>query len=123
MSSKKILIVEDEQPLNEALRDKLSDAGFDVSVATDGEAGLKHAQDNNPDLILLDILMPEMGGLEMLTHLRHDDNLKEVPVIILTNMENKESIADAILEGVSDYFIKADMRLDDLVSKIKAKLN
>ncbi|MAZ40506.1 response regulator [bacterium] len=120
--SKKILIVEDEKPLNEALRAKLEDSGFDVAVETDGESGLKHAKNDPPDLILLDILMPEMGGLEMLTHLKHEDSLKNIPIIVLTNMENKESIADAVLEGVSDYFIKADIRLDDLIGKIKDKL-
>lgn len=119
---KKILIVEDENLLLNDLKAKFASEGFDVITATDGQEGLALALQNHPDLILLDIVMPIMDGMSMLYQLRKDDWGKNVEVILLTNLNEGEKIAQSYNEGVHDYLVKADWSLEDVVGKVKAKL-
>lgn len=121
--NKKILIVEDELPLSTVLSEKLTLSGFFVTQAKNGVEGLDMALKNHPDLILLDIIMPKMDGMEMLSKLRADEWGKDVPVIILTNLSEAGKVADAVVHGVHDYVVKADWTLDDVIKKINLKLN
>jgi len=116
--SKKILIVEDEESLRNILRDKLSKNGFIVLEARNGEEGLTVALKEHPDLILLDVIMPEMDGITMLKKLREDDWGDEVTVIMLTNLIDTEKISGSIKHGPAEYFLKADLKIEDLVVKI-----
>ena len=119
---KKVLIIEDELSLSNALSLKLKQEGLEVLVAENGARGLGVALKNHPDLILLDILMPIMDGITMLSKLRADEWGKSVPVIILTNLSDKEKIAESIELGANDYFIKADSTVGSIIDKVKEKL-
>ena len=121
--SKKILVVEDVNFLQKAIKEVLGDAGFEVILAADGEEGLDKALKKHPDLILLDILMPKMDGMQMLKHLRQDSWGKKVPVVILTNLNSKDKLLEAAKEDVSDYYIKSDWEIEDLVDIVNNKLD
>lgn len=119
----KILIVEDEQTLLNALAEKCSAEGFDVIKAIDGEDGLKQAQTEQPHMILLDIILPKMDGLVMLEKLKSSEVTSKIPVLLLTNLSDQESISRVVELGANGYLIKADISLDDVVSKVKSLLN
>ncbi len=119
----KILIVEDEPFLMKILVDKLSLEKFPTLSGANGEEGLKLALENHPGVILLDILMPRMNGIEMLTELRKDAWGKGVPVIMLTNLNDPDHIAQAKALGAKDFIVKADWKLSELVVKIKKYLD
>ena len=125
MAEKKysVLVVEDESAVSEALEDKFGREGFDVLVAKDGAIGLKVALKEAPDLILLDIIMPIMDGITMLEKLHKNKKGKKIPVIMLTNLSDSARVEEARKEGVNDYLIKSDWKLDDVVKKVKEKLS
>lgn len=114
-----ILIVEDEHALQDALVKKLGHEGYTVVAAKNGEEGLTLALEQHPHLIFLDILMPHMDGLEMLRRLRQDPWGKDAHVIMLTNLENTDSVSAAAQGGSFEYLIKSDWSLEDLVEKVK----
>lgn len=122
-TKKTILIVEDETALLQLLTDQLSEAGFQVLQAPNGKVGLEMALENKPDLILLDLVMPVMDGMEMCSELRKDKWGKDANVIILTNLSDAEKASDAVKMDAYDYLVKADWKLEDVVQKIKDKLN
>lgn len=122
-NKKKILIVEDETSLRNALRDKLMLEGFIVLEAKNGEEGLDVALRDHPDLILLDIIMPKMDGLTMLKKLREDVWGKNTKVILLTNLNDNEKVSEALLQGSYDYLVKSDWKIEDVVTKVRARLS
>lgn len=116
---KKILIVEDEQAYLKLLRDQLTAHGYAVVEAVDGKEGLAKAKSENPDLILLDIRMPVMDGMRMLSLLRRDGASEKTKVILLTNVEPDESIIDEVVRDMpSYYYIKSDTPINDLLAKV-----
>jgi len=119
---KKILIVEDDNSLRKALVEKLEREKFAVCEAENGEGGLEVAFREHPDLILLDIVMPRMDGLTMLSRLRKDARGKRVKVIMLTNLSDGESVMKSLNEAAFDYLVKADWKLEDIVKKIRERL-
>lgn len=119
---KVILIIEDEEPLRMVLRDVLTVEGYGILEAKNGIDGLEAALREHPDLILLDILMPKMDGLEMLKKLREDEWGKNVPVIVLTNLSDNEDIAKAVEEDVFEYFVKTDIKINEVISRIREKI-
>lgn len=121
-TQKTVLIVEDEAPLRGALSIKCKKVGLKVLEAGNGEEGLDVAFREHPDLVLLDIMMPVMGGMAMLKQLRADAWGKSVKVIMLTNLNDAEYIAGAMEQGSFDYFVKSDWKIDDLVEKVKERL-
>lgn len=118
-----MLIVEDEKPLLKALTEKFAHQGFRVLTAENGEKGLSLALENHPEIILLDIVMPKMDGITVVKKLREDEKCKNIPVILLTNLYDNEKLAEAGKYGVFDYLIKSDWKLEDVVKKVKEKLN
>jgi len=118
----KILIVDDDTFLSGIYATKLDLEGFQVATAHDGEEGVKAAQKDKPDLILLDVLMPKLDGFEALKRLKADPNLKDVPVIMLTNLGQKEDIEKGLEDGAVDYLIKAHFVPAEAVAKIKKVL-
>ncbi|MDP1689500.1 MAG: response regulator [bacterium] len=119
----KILIVEDETPLRTALVDTLLNEGYEVLEAKDGQEGLATALNDKPDIILLDLLMPKMSGLEVMEKLRADGWGKKVPIIVLTNRVPDDKImADVTKYEPAFYLVKATLNLDDVVAKVKATL-
>lgn len=119
---KKILIIEDEATLRMALEEKFCGEGFDVVMAADGEIGLSMAREHMPDLILLDIILPKMNGFDVLNHLSKDDTTKDIEVIVLTNLSETGKVGDVVRKGVSEYLVKADWTLEELLEKVKNKL-
>jgi len=119
---KKVLIIEDEPSLVAILTEKITSEGFEVLKAGDGKEGLDKALLGHPDLILLDIIMPKMDGVTMLTKLREDEWGKKVPVVILTNLSDDDMVSKSIQNGVFDYLVKADWKIEDLIDIIKRKL-
>jgi DNA-binding response OmpR family regulator len=115
----KILIIEDEPTLRNALVDKFIREGLIVISANDGKEGLESALKNRPDLILLDIIMPIMDGMTMLTELRKDNWGKSIPVILLTNLsEPKKNIKSKVEETKTDYMMKSDWKIKDIVKRV-----
>jgi len=120
--NKKILIVEDDELLIKILAKEFQSAGFEILLATNGLEGLQQALSESPDLILLDIIMPQMDGLTMLRKLRQDKKGKEIPVIVLTNLSDAETIDESLKIGSYDFLVKANWGLPDIVAKVKRKL-
>jgi adenylate cyclase len=106
LDKKKILIVDDEPELVEMLKIRLEASGYDVISASDGEEGLKRAEKEKPDLILLDIMMPGMDGLVVLARLRNNLETNFIPVIMLTAKGDTSAILEAQREFATDYVIK-----------------
>jgi len=124
-NNKKILIVEDERSLSQALVDKLTREGFATLTAKNGEEGLEVALHEHPDLILLDIVMPKMDGMTMLKKLRNKNEWgKKVPVIILTNLtsDNEQRVRDITETEPTYYLVKADWKIEDVVIKVRERL-
>jgi len=119
---KKILIAEDDKFLANALRVKLTKSGFEVKNAYDGDEALKISDEFSPDLILLDLVMPVKDGFGFLEEVKQNTNLKKIPVIITSNLGQKEDIDRGMALGAKDYVVKSDLSLDDLIKKINSVL-
>lgn len=117
-----VLLVEDDSFLANIYKTKFEMEGFKVTVAENGELGLKEAKKKVPDVILLDILLPKMDGFTVLEHLKEDSDLKAVPVILLTNLGQKDDVEKGLKLGASDYLIKAHFKPSETVEKVKKVL-
>lgn len=123
MMKNKILIVDDDELLVKAYRDKLEKENYQIDEASDGEAGLKSALEKHPDMILLDINLPKMNGVEVMEKLREDDWGRTVPIIIISNLDaDDERIKSITRNEPAYYLLKRNYTLDDLVTKIKEVL-
>ena len=116
---KKILLVEDEAALRKTLGEVLKQEGYKMMSAADGETGLRLAKTKKPDLILLDLILPKLHGFGVLTQLKSDPSTKQIPVIVLTNLEKIEDIEKAIEMGATTYLIKARYSLEEVVEKVR----
>lgn len=121
-NKKKILIVEDEIAVLKLLADYLTKEGFLVIEAKDGKEGLEKALQEVPDLILLDILMPVMDGMEMLEKLRNHSVGRNIPVVILSNLGETSKILESQELGVVNYLIKTNFKLEDVIKMVKERL-
>lgn len=120
-TKKNILIIDDDRILSKILVNKLTHEGFKVTHEKDGQAGLKRAMSLHPDLIMLDIVMPVMDGLTVLKSLRADSWGKNIPVIILSNLDEAETSA-SIGGKIEGYLVKTEWSLDDMVKTVRNKL-
>lgn len=118
----KILIIEDDNFLGKAYQIKFDRAGFAVTLALDGDAGLKAAKEEAPSLILLDLMLPKMSGFEFLELIKRDENLKNIPVVVLSNLGQKADMEKALALGAVEYFVKTEYTLEDIIKKIKKYL-
>jgi two-component system, OmpR family, alkaline phosphatase synthesis response regulator PhoP len=116
--SKKILLVEDEDIMIGALQKKLIQEGFDVFLARDGEEGLKQIKAVKPDIILLDIIMPQKSGFDVLEEMATDENLKKIPVIIISNSGQPVELDKAKRLGVCDWLIKTNFDPQEVADKV-----
>jgi len=119
MEKKKMLIVEDDGLVLETLAHRFRDENFYVTAVADGDAAQKSIDDDVPDIILLDLLIPGVDGMELLRNLRKTENGKKTPVMLLTNLSDSSKVAEAVSHGVYDYLVKSDWKLEDLVTKAK----
>ena len=119
---KKILIIEDDKFLRELISQKLLKEDFDIAEAIDGEEGVKKIKEEKPDLVLLDLILPGIDGFEVLTRMKKDETVGEIPVIILSNLGQKEDVERGLKLGAIDYLIKAHFTPGEIITKIKAIL-
>lgn len=116
--SRRILLVEDDRYLRRACEASLRQRGFSVTVAVDGKEALDLVRQAAPDLILLDLLMPRMSGIEVLRALRAEASTRVIPVLILSNSSREEDAEEIRTLGVSDYLIKSNLSLQELGERV-----
>ena len=116
--NEKILVVDDEPDLLELVRDTLEMAGYTVITASDGEEGLKSISEDSPDLVILDIKMPKIDGMEVLETVRKNPLLNELPIIMLTSLKGESMIKEAKEIGANDYIVKPFNQID-LLNRVK----
>ena len=117
------MIVEDDTVLANALSLALQNEGYELSLATDGEEAERMIQQEIPDLILLDLLLPIKNGFEVLKVMRQNPNTKDISVVILTNFEQETSINEGKKLGVKDYIVKANVDIQDIPEIVKKYLS
>ena len=118
----KILIIEDDKFLRDLISQKLRKENFNTLEAVDGEEGLKTAREKSPDIILLDLILPGLDGFEILRVLKSDKNTSQIPVIVLSNLGQKEDMDRALSGGAEDFMVKAHFTPGEIVTKIKSVL-
>jgi DNA-binding response OmpR family regulator len=116
---KTILLVEDDAFVSDIYHTKLSQEGYNLMIAENGLEALKKIEEKIPDLILLDIVMPYMDGIEVLKKLKENEEWKKIPVIILTNLSQKEEVEEGLKIGANDYLIKSHFTPSEVVEKVK----
>jgi two-component system alkaline phosphatase synthesis response regulator PhoP len=120
---KKILFIEDEAALQKAFSEVLRRADYKVISALDGEIALRLAKSEKPDLILLDLILPKKHGFEVLKELKEDPELKEIPVVVLTNLEKMEEVEKALALGAKTYLVKTRYNIEEILEKVKQILS
>lgn len=120
--NKKILLVEDDRDLLLLMNKKLTDSGFSVAAVETGQEALDFLEKDKPDLVLLDILLPDIDGLTVLNEIATKEKTKDTPVIILSNLADQGSFEQAAAIGDYEYLVKAKTDLNDVVKKIREKL-
>ena len=116
--AKKILLVEDEELMIDLLQRKLTKEGYEISVAKDGEEGLKAMREVKPNLVLLDIIMPKMGGFEVMEEMGKNKELKKIPVIVISNSGQPVELDEAQRLGAKDWLIKTEFDPQEVVDKV-----
>lgn len=115
---KKILLVEDEIIMINLLEKKLTQEGYDVKIATNGEEALEMMREEKPDIILLDIIMPKMGGFEVMEEMGKDPDLSDIPVVIISNSGQPVELDKAKELGAKDWLIKTEFDPQEVLDKV-----
>lgn len=120
---KTILFIEDEAALQKTFGKILEEEGFKIIPALDGDIGLKLAKLKKPDLILLDLILPRRNGFEVLKAIKENEDIKDIPIIVLTNLETIDNVDKALELGATTYLVKANYSLKEIITKVKQTLN
>ncbi|MBU2109353.1 response regulator [Patescibacteria group bacterium] len=120
MDKKTILIIEDDTFFQNLISKKLVNEGFEVLVASDSRQALSILEEKKPNLIVLDLILPVLDGFGILSIIKKDEKTKDIPVIILSNLGQKEEIEKAIALGAVDFMIKVNFTPEEIVRKIKS---
>lgn len=120
--SKVVLLVEDNDFIRKMYQFKLAKSGIEVNEAPDGESAIKAIKEHKPDVVLLDIMMPGMSGIDVLKQLKKDKMVPDLPVLVLTNVMNQQSINEAKKLGARDYIVKTDLTPSQVLEKIQSYL-
>ena len=123
MIKPRILLIDDEESILKVYKEKMDLMGLDTLIAAGGEEGIRIASEEKPDLILLDIIMPQYNGFDALRKLKLEDNTKDIPVYILTNLQPESSFEKAKEMGAKGYFVKANYSPETLALEVKKALN
>jgi len=115
---KKVLIVEDSKFLSNTFKTELGRSGYEIRVVGDGEEAMNTLKEFKPDLILLDLVMPKKDGFEVLSELKQSNDLKSIPVLVISILNLKEDMEKAISLGAVDYLTKTDFTLEELKKKV-----
>ena len=118
----RVLIIEDDPMLVKMYQTKFGSEGFTVSTAQDGEAGLKLALQEVPNLVVLDLMMPKLPGISVLKELRSNPQTKNVPVIVLSNLSHEDEMKEAMELGAKEYLVKANFTPGQVIEKAKKYL-
>ena len=118
----KILTIEDDKFLRELIKRKLQSESFESIEAVDGEEGLQQARAQKPDLVLLDLMLPGIDGFEVLSRMKKSPELSNIPVIILSNLGQRDDIEKGLKIGAVDYLVKAHFTPNEIVEKVKQAL-
>lgn len=121
-TSRKILLAEDDRFMRKAAEAALRHHGFAVTTAVDGEEALRLARSEQPDLVLLDLIMPKLHGFAVLRALKEDSSTKDLPVIVISNLEQECDLRTARELGAMDYWVKANVGLEELATRVEALL-
>lgn len=116
---KKVLLVEDDPLILKMYQAKFQNEGYSVTIAEDGVHALKMVTESTPDIILLDIMMPQMSGIDFLKKIRATEDGKNIPVLVLTNLSEKEEEQEASALGVKEYLLKASLTPAEIAEKVK----
>ncbi|MBI2450364.1 MAG: response regulator [Candidatus Nealsonbacteria bacterium] len=117
--NKKVLIVEDDEFLADILVKQLAKAGFDTDLAIDAKAALEKIKQEKPSLVLLDLILPGMNGFEFLEKIKSDPILRDIRVIILSNLGQKDEIERGLKLGAEDFMVKANYDINEIIQKVK----
>lgn len=120
--AKVLLVIEDDPLVSRMYQKALTFEGFDIVMAQDGREGLEKAKKTKPDLILLDIMMPRMNGMEVLERLKVDAELKDIPVVMLTNLAGTQDAENAVKRGAIAYLVKSEYKPKEIADKVKQLL-
>ena len=120
---KKILIIEDDPFLSEMYAAKFIENNFEIELASDGKLGLTKIEEFRPDLVLLDIVLPKMDGFEVLKKIKEKEELREIPIVLLTNLGQKNEVEKGLALGAQEYIIKAHFTPTAVVTKVKEILD
>ncbi|MDO8424701.1 MAG: response regulator [bacterium] len=120
--AKKILLIEDEEILIGLLQKKLAVEGYEVSLARNGEEGLQEMRRSRPDLVLLDIIMPKMGGFEVMEEMQKDKELRRIPIIIISNSGQPVELDRAKKLGARDWLVKTEFNPQEVIEKVKKQI-
>lgn len=118
----KILLIDDDEALLTIFETALKQEGFSTVTAADGESGLQKAKTEKPDLILLDQILPDMRGNDIVKTLKAEEGTKHIPMVVLSNFGQNELIKEAIAMGAVDYILKYQIEPKDLVQRVKELL-
>lgn len=118
----KILIVDDDQSLVTIIRTALEKEGFQTSVSYNGREGIEKARSETPNLILLDQVLPDIAGNQVLSEIKLDEQIKNIPVLMLSNFGQTEMVNQAINQGATDYIFKYQVEVSDIINKVKEAL-
>ena len=118
----KILLVEDDRFLRELMSQKIVKMGEDLVVAVDGEEGVKKTKEEKPEIVLLDLMLPGIDGFGVLSQIKADPETADIPVIILSNLGQKEDIDRALKLGAADFLVKAHFTPQEIIDKIEQYL-
>lgn len=119
---KKILIVEDEDIIIELLEKKLTQEGYEISIAHNGEEGLKMVKEIKPDIVLLDIVMPKKSGYEVMEEMNKDPELNKIPIIIISNSGQPVELDKAKELGAKDWLIKTEFDPNEVAEKVRKQI-
>jgi DNA-binding response OmpR family regulator len=119
----KILVAEDDKLISGSLCDGLKSAGFEAFPAYDGEEAVAKAKEIKPDLALLDIMMPKLDGIGVLWEFKSNPETEKLPVVVLTNIGDVDTISKIVEAGATDYLLKSDQSIDEVVKKVNEVLN
>jgi DNA-binding response OmpR family regulator len=115
----KILLAEDDKLISNSLCDALKQNGYEPTPAYDGEEAVAKAKEIKPDIMLLDIMMPKLDGISVLWEIKANPETAKIPVIVLTNIGDVETISKIVEAGAVDYLLKSDQSVDDIIQKVK----
>lgn len=121
--AKKILIIEDDPLINKMYSEKLARDGYDTEIAENGAVGVEKMKAAVPDLVILDIMMPKMDGIQVIDAMKQDTRLEKIPIIVLSNLSESPDIEKAKKRGVQEYLVKSDLDPEDVSNTVKKYLS